>query len=210
MSNRPASQRILGQLVEAARSEPTPAIDFERMQLKLRQTWIGQRPSERRIPLQWRWASAAAVAVSFLIGGWYGHAHHQATLRSTSEMLHPLRVLDGGALSVGQALSAGRDPLRRDPAGDRPGARRDRQRVPFRLFGCHDLRGGVVPHRGRHLLRNAEGNGTAQEDGGGRRDVTLRRVLAAAVLLIGVTATAKRAGAEAAPALPTQRHARHA
>lgn len=111
MSNRPASQRILGQLVEAARSEPTPAIDFERMQLKLRQTWIGQRPSERRIPLQWRWASAAAVAVSFLIGGWYGHAHHQATLRSTSEMLHPLRVLDGGALSVGQALSSGRDPL---------------------------------------------------------------------------------------------------
>ena len=111
MSNRPESQRILDQLVEAARSEPTPPIDFERMQLKLRQRWIGQRPGERRIPLRWHWASAAAVAVSFFIGVLYGHAHHQAKLSSSREMPHPLRVLDASALSVGQELSSGRDPL---------------------------------------------------------------------------------------------------
>ncbi len=111
MSNRPASQRILERLIETARSEPTPTIDFERMQLKLRQTWVGQRPNEQRFPLRWHWASAAAVAVSFFIGGWYGHAHHQTSVSSTSEMPYPLHVLDGRALAVGQELSSGLEPL---------------------------------------------------------------------------------------------------
>ena len=111
MSNRPASQRILEKLVEAARSEPTQSIDFERMQLKLRQTWVAQRPQEQRFPLRWHWASAAAVAVSFFVGGWFGHARHQASMSSTSEMPHPLRVLDGRTVAVGQELSTGLDPL---------------------------------------------------------------------------------------------------
>jgi hypothetical protein len=111
VSNSPASQHILEKLVEAARSEPTPAIDFERMQIELRQNWVGQRPREQRVPLRWHWASAAGVAVSFFMGGWYGHAHHQASLSAKSEVPQPLRVLDGRALAVGQEVRTGLDPL---------------------------------------------------------------------------------------------------
>ncbi len=111
MSNRPLTQRILDQLAESARSEPTPAIDFERMQAALRQQWIGRRVTERHRPVRWHWVSAVAVAVSFLVGGWYGHANHKSSTGLASESHSAMQAMDGRALAVGQELSADREPL---------------------------------------------------------------------------------------------------
>ncbi len=105
------SQRILEQLVNVARSEPLPAIDFDRVQAVARQSWIKSGVAHRQPTLHWRWASAVAVAVSFFIGGWYGRAHHQALPASATSHYAPVQPLDGRVLLVGQRLDAEREPL---------------------------------------------------------------------------------------------------
>jgi hypothetical protein len=104
-------QRVLEHLVNAARSEPLPAIDFDRVQSVVRQSWIESGVARRQPTLHWRWASAVAVAVSFFIGGWYGHAHHQASTASVASHYAPVQPLDGRVLLVGQQLDAEREPL---------------------------------------------------------------------------------------------------
>ncbi len=111
MSNRSQSQRVLDRLVDAARSEPMPAIDFDRLQAVVRKTWIARDFVPTRPKVHWRWASAAAVAVSFFVGGWYGHAHHQASTTPISANRAAVQPLDGRALLVGQELDAEREPL---------------------------------------------------------------------------------------------------
>ena len=111
MSNRPLTQRTLDKLIESARSEPTLSIDFERMQVALRQAWIGRRATERHLPVRWHWVSAVAVAGSFLIGGWYGHASHMSLTSPDIASHRALHALDGRTLAIGQDLSAVRESL---------------------------------------------------------------------------------------------------
>lgn len=109
MSKRWRSQRVLEQLVQATRSEPLPGIDFDQLQNAVRKAWIGRSIAPPRPVLNWRWASAAAAAVAFFIGGWFGHAHHQAAPNSANPVV--VQPLDGRALLVGQELDAEREPL---------------------------------------------------------------------------------------------------
>ena len=111
MSSRSKSQHVLDRLVAAARSEPMPAIDFDRLQAVVRKAWIARAIVPTRPKIHWRWASAAAVAVSFFVGGWYGHAHHQASTTPISANRAVVQPLDGRVLLVGQELDAEREPL---------------------------------------------------------------------------------------------------
>jgi len=103
-------QYVLDQLIEAARSEPGPAIDFDQLQATVRKVWLGRVSVQPRVLLHWRLAGAVAVAVSFFIGGWFGHAHHQSE-EGTNSVHEAMHALDGRALLVGQELDSGREPL---------------------------------------------------------------------------------------------------
>lgn len=111
MSKRLVQERILDRLVEAARAEPTPAIDFDQLQARLRQKWVGQRSVRPSYRVRWRWASAVGTGVAFLAGGWYGHSHHQSVTASGKGGHPTTQVLDGRALTIGQEFVAGREPL---------------------------------------------------------------------------------------------------
>lgn len=96
-------------MVEAARSAPVPTVDYERMYAALRQRWIGRRSTRRDFRMHWHWA--VAVAISFCIGGWVGHLHHQLSTGSVSRAGSSPRAMDGNTLGLNQELEAGAEPI---------------------------------------------------------------------------------------------------
>ncbi len=111
MSQRSNSEQVLRWLVTASRSAPEPAIDFETLHASVRRAWLAQRLERSRPSLHWRWVGAVAVAISFFIGGWYGHAHHQKTEPTVAGKPPLVPTIDGRALLLDQELEAGREPL---------------------------------------------------------------------------------------------------
>ena len=111
MTRRSNSEEVLWQLVRTARSAPEPPIDYERLQASVRRQWIDARIDRSRRLVHWRWVGSAAVAVSFFIGGWYGHAHHQKSETPVAVAVPSVPTIDGRALQLDQELEAGREPL---------------------------------------------------------------------------------------------------
>jgi len=110
--HRARSERILQQLVDAVRSAPIgEVVDFDQVQSCVRSALASQRFEQRRPVLRWRWVSAVAVAVSFFVGGWFGHAHHHGSANSPADERSSVQPLDGRGLIQGQDLEAGREPL---------------------------------------------------------------------------------------------------